>query len=210
MKKLIGLICFAFLSVACDEIDGTLTVQKAFEVKDKKGKIQTVRTGYLKTVLDLDQEDRELEIKIEKGDGSKDVKLKVPVPGNIQIPGFSGQVELSGNLTDQPFDLGLNVDTQYSQSPVMQSTESCSFPDRRWVCRWVTDKKTNTKSQVCGYETFYRNGRKQVEFYTVSTRVSVEAEFRALQSSEKLADFAGTRTDTRRITTYEGPCYPNW
>ncbi|MEQ1877843.1 MAG: hypothetical protein ABL958_14470, partial [Bdellovibrionia bacterium] len=109
MKKLIPVLLLALLGTACDDLQGTLSVQSPLTLKTKKETI-VLQPGSVSAKLDLDEGDRELEIKVKNAQG-KEKEAKLKIPAGMAIPKFSGTLDLKAAQTGQAFDLKGVIDT---------------------------------------------------------------------------------------------------
>jgi len=209
MKKLIPVLLLALLGTACDDLQGTLSVQSPLTLKTKKETI-VLQPGAVSAKLDLDEGDRELEIKVKNAAG-KEKEAKLKIPAGMAIPKFSGTLDLKAAQTGQAFDLKGAIDTDVDEGPSIDTTESCSYTREVVRYRWVEVKDPRTgkirrhRESYTEYETVY--GTREVRYHNKHTTVTGKAEFIEPANGSLLATFNGSRSWSETIYEYQGRCW---
>jgi hypothetical protein len=209
MKKLIPLMMIALLGTACDDLEGTIQVQAPLTLKTKKETI-TLAPGSQWAKFDLDEDDRQLEIKVKDAKG-KEKKAELNYRPGTVIPKHSGTFLLTGAESGQSFDLRGAVDTDVNEGPSINTTETCTYQRPIRVARDVP--VFNKEGKVVGYrreyyteyQTFY--GRREIRYHNRHTTISGNSEFVQPQTGAVLATFAGSNSFSETINEYTGSCF---
>ena len=199
---------------ACGELSGTITLQRAMNVVDKKGKTQQLANGTYRAEFEYKEDKREIKLKVKDAiQGKKDLEMKIIVPATTEIPRNNGSVVLKGNEIGQPFDLHGELNTDVSETSPTRGVESCTYTEREYVCRRVCEerigrdgKKYTDCHRACDYEYVTKYGQKDVEYHYVTTTVSLMADLLETQSQENVGKLNVDRTDSRQVYDYVGPC----
>lgn len=155
MKKLALMAMIAMSVVACNSMDGQLTVQSSITLEKKTGLFGggrddvTIREGrYEATVNPTSSKNVNLELKV---DGKK-VKIPFSIAEGRSLPGHSGQVLIPSSESGQPYDLSVRSATQVSESGTYSRHESCVLGyNRVQRCRIVDGGQScrNVPNQTC-------------------------------------------------------------
>jgi hypothetical protein len=204
MKRFLLALASVGLLGACDDIDGTLSVTKAFSLKTKKETISVSANTY-RADFKYDENDRELEFEIKDLQNGEDVKSKFIVPAGRTIPRDNGEFMLTAQEMGQSFDLHGTLNTTSETDGPYRTSESCTYqlPERICYRECVPRRGCSTRCYT-QYRTYY--GYRDVEYDVTTTHRKVTAEFLTAGTNESLANFAGERTDSYRRYTYTGNC----
>lgn len=215
MKSVLAGTLIACLSLtACNELSGTISLNKALDVVDKKGKTVAVSNGSHRAEFEYDQDKRLIELEIKDAvQGKKDVEMKILIPAGTEIPRGSGRIELLGSQVGQNFDLQGELNTDVRESQRESGYEQCSYQDYEYVCRPVCRDYTGRDGRrhrdcrrECGHEYVTKYGSQRVEFHYVTTTVSVEADLLATSNKDMLGNLSVSRTDSVKHFDYQGVC----
>lgn len=209
MKKLVPLLLLSLFAMACDDLEGTIQVQSPLTLKTKKETI-TLSPGTKNAKLDLDEGDREIEIKFKDSNG-KDKEAKVKFPAGTVIPKYSGSFTIESGKSGQNFTLNGTVNTDVREGNSISTTESCTY--QREVVHYREVPVYNNKGQIIGYrreayvtyQTVY--GSRNIRYHNKTTVVVGQALFVEPQNGSTIATFNGRRAWTETIYEYRGRCY---
>lgn len=207
MKRLLPLVALSLLAVGCDDLEGVISVRSSLKLKTKKETITLTQGGH-SAKIDIDQGDKEIEIKVKNAEG-KTREAKVKIPAGMIIPTHSGRFAITSAQSGQDFDLKGEIDTDVDVGPSQYGTQTCTYFDRERVRYeyWET-LPDGRKVRRSGYrwETVTRYGDREIRYHNRHTVVSGKAEFEAPLSGELLATFSGSRSWSETINEYTGPC----
>ncbi len=218
MKVKLGLLLACLSIVACNELDGTLTLRRSINVLDKKGKTVALNNGSYRAEFEYDEGDREIKLEIKDAiEGKKDVEMKIRVPAGTQVPRGNGPIDLIGSEIGQNFDLHGDLQTVQTQTERQRGYESCTYSDREYICRQVCrdvggggrgrdGRGRRECRRECGYEYVTRTGSQDVEFHYVTTQVDVRAQLVDAKNGEAVGDLAVSRSDSQKYYDYQGVC----
>jgi hypothetical protein len=210
MKKLIPVLLLGMLGVACDDLQGTLSVQAPLALKTKKETI-TLNPGSQSAKFDLDEGDREIEIKVKDARG-KEKKGIIKYPAGMTIPKYSGTFTVTAAQSGQSFDLSGEINTDVDEGPSIDTTESCTYTKEVERCRQVPIY--NKEGKVIGHEeewytdTQSFTGSREVRYHNKSTTVTGRTLLTEPKNGSTLATFRGSRSWSETIYEYRGECYP--
>lgn len=209
--KLFALGLIATSLTACDPIEGILQVTKSFSAiagttnntcngddypcTNPTESVQ-IPEGSHKVKLDVVGRDT-LQMRIKVGRWEKNIELNLP--RGTEIPD-TGRFSLPGRDSGQPFDLNGETLTQVSTGPEMRDRESCQVPVQEQVCGVIG----NPPQAACWWETRYRQGWQDVQYYLKTTDQSLNAQI--VQNGTEAATLKGSRSSSQKIYTYRGYC----
>lgn len=199
---------------ACGELSGTITLQRAMNVVDKKGKTQQIMAGSYKAEFKYKEDKRQIELEMKDATANqKDVEMKIIIPAGTNIPRDNGMISLKGNEIGQPFDLNGELRTDVDTSSTTHTYESCTYTERERVCRRVCTerigrdgKKFQDCGRVCDWEYVTRTGSQEVEYHYVTTTVTLMADLLEATSQESVGKLSVDRADSVKIYDYQGMC----
>src|SRR5436189_166926 len=110
MKVTVLAALSALALTACDELEGTISVNDSLKVVNKKGQTVSIPKGNYQSKFDYDSGKRRLKIKI-KDVGKDDQKLEMNLPDGVEIPTYEGDFTVMGYQVGQSFDLEGRVQT---------------------------------------------------------------------------------------------------
>ncbi len=150
MKKILPLIAFSFLMVACEDMKGSLSVREELSVKAKKTGLFQSGTkdvkipvaSYEAKLSPSSKTSMNLELKV----GGKDVKIPFKIKEGTKIPEFDGQIDILASDSGQQYDLHADVKSDVS-SYDFDTTETCVagyIPVRRCITHPGTSHCTTT------------------------------------------------------------------
>jgi hypothetical protein len=222
-----SLALLALAAVGCDPISGYLMVNRPLQVKVNttlpncnaemdpscgysQSESATLNPGQYR--MDIEMITRK-DAQIIVSTGKNDLKLDLALNGK-DIPA-TGTVSISSAESGQPFDLLAQTQTSVSRTDSTRGIESCQIVWQQQVCGLVpgdSGKGSNVKNQPpiykCRMETFSKPGQQEVEFYYETTTQNMQAQI--IQSGSQAASFSGSRSNTEKIYTYQGPCVERW
>ncbi len=206
-------IGLALTIVACNDLTGSLTLQRALNVVDKKGNKITLSAGTRDAKLQYKADKREIGLKLKGAEG--ETQLKIVVPANVELPRETGDVVLKGSDIGQEFDLSGRLSTETVTSEKTRTNEYCTWTTREWDCRRVWRGGGGRGRggrgggghwhEHCGYYSVGHTGTRDVEYHYVTTGVSLNANL--TQSEEVVGQLAVARTTSQsKIYDYRGSC----
>ena len=170
--KTILCICACLFLVSCKAAKGDLDIHESITLLKKKSlfssklkKVKIPAGNYKATLKASSKKKIKLKIKDVKG---KDLSIPFLIPENFELK--EGDVELSSQVTKQPYDLAISI-AKNSNSQVYDTTESCvSHYIESRECHWVsasTSCHTEGGHEVCrtkpsGEEVCYTTSSRQV------------------------------------------------
>jgi hypothetical protein len=207
MKRLIPVLCLSVLAMACDDLEGVISVRSQLVLKTKK-EVIVLSEGSHHGRIDFDQGDNEIEIKVKNPQGkTREAKLRIP-PG-VVIPNHSGSFALRSSQSGQDFDLTGNIDTDVDQGPSQYSNETCTYTDRRPIVREVPVRLPNGRV-IYKRETYWEyvtlTGSRDVRYHVTHTTVRGDATFLSPGGVDVIATFEGSRSWSQTVYEYQGPC----
>ena len=210
MKKFLMLVGILVLASSCVEIDGSLQVREAFNVKKKSGFLNrktkqiTVSPRSYKASLKM-ASDKNFTLKLDGGD-LDDVSIPLKAEKDLDVP-FNGRFHISHEKTDQPFDISGTINTSWENSGYYESLDSCSWTSTEKKCDKVCEPSTGRCEVQCRDVTTTYNGKKKVEYhYSVTTR-DLNLEIMRANSTGIVATFVGTDTESTKVVDRESACW---
>ena len=210
MKKFLMLVGILVLASSCVEIDGSLQVREAFNVKKKSGFLNrktkqiTVSPRSYKASLKM-ASDKNFTLKLDGGD-LDDVSIPLKAEKDLDVP-FNGRFNISHEKTDQPFDISGTINTSWENSGYYESLDSCSWTSTEKKCDKVCEPSTGRCEVQCRDVTTTYNGKKKVEYhYSVTTR-DLNLEIMRANSTGIVATFVGTDTESTKVVDRESACW---
>lgn len=206
LKSLMGLLVLSLLSTSCLKLDGQLDVRQAMSAKKKSGFLN-LKTKEIKIEPDL----YNAELKI-NGNKSYTLKLEgrdkilIPIKGekDLNIPN-NGQIAISHNDINQPFDLRGDIKTNITHSGGTDTVEDCSWTVTENHCQKICDKPDACRIECKDVQVTLK-GRHQVSYHYRTTHRDLSIDFLKADKPEVLATFTGSDTQVDRITDFEGVC----
>lgn len=210
MKKIIMLVGILVLASSCVEIDGSLQVREAFNVKKKSGFLNrktkeiTVSPRSYRASLKM-ASDKNFTLKLDGGD-LDDVSIPLKADKDLDVPS-NGRFHISHEKTDQLFDISGTISTSWENSGYYESLDSCSWTSTEKKCDKVCEPATGRCEVQCRDVSTTYNGKKRVEYhYSVTTR-NLNLEIMRANSTGIVATFVGTDTESTKVVDRESACW---
>lgn len=238
---LLTLIGASTLMIGCKEISGTLNILQQTPVKitveerdvfcdigpadDCIPNIVTKKTKlregiYSKAKIKFNSKKK---VTLELKEGKKIKTIEMKLPKGTKFPEHYGQLNLSAEEINQPFDLYAVVDTDIQKSETHFSHESCSYKVKERVCERVQvgevckERKRGRNAgkvvcrpkmkRVCQNKWVTHYGQQEVEYHYTYTTTTVDVDLLRPQSDHRYGQFSGSETDTDKVYEYKGRCY---
>jgi len=209
MKNVMLLVSVLLLSVSCVEINGSLQVREAMNVKKKSGflnlKTKTVKLdpGSYRAELKI-KSSKSINLELKGGSvGEIDVALKSD--SNLQIPS-NGQFYIEGRKIEQPFNISGTIRTDISHYGYNNELVRCEFSRVERHCEKVCDKETQKCESVCKDVTVTFQGLKDVAYHYTQTVRNASLEFMPENSTAVVATLGASGTETEKIIDRETSC----
>lgn len=196
MKKLIGLISLALLMVACDRIEGTLTLNDEVTLVNTKGKTKTIAVNTYKADMKLKSK-KSLTLRLEN-DSAEQYEFKIP--SNKPVPN-NGEFAFSAKEVGQSVDVAGFVKTNSSRSNVQTAYEMCQYTDYQTVCNSGPDGRV-----VCSTVPVMRQGQELVRFYIETTVKNISMQIKLPGSETSSGDFNGDIAYSQKVYTEKWGC----
>lgn len=220
---------------ACNEIDGSLSVTRELRIAnntndddldfcrrhpkdyycrgvDTSTGTAVIAPGQYQASLNFPSE-KELILKVEKSsaDQKSPTSIHFAIPKDAKLPSYSGDVKLTAEQVGKPFDISGTVDTQESDTSDTSTIESCTITIQHELCEWVHDRDRNghdNSHREChtDYDTIY--GRQEVTYHYHDSTKTVDLSLLTPKTTDTVARFTGSSSDSDKVYTYQGPCYP--
>lgn len=206
LKSLMGLIVLSLLSTSCLKLDGQLDVRQAMSAKKKSGFLN-LKTKEIKIEPDLYR--AELKINGNKSytlklEGHEKILIPIKSENDLNVP-TSGQIAISHNDINQPFDIRGNIKTDITHSGGTDTVEDCTWTVTENHCQKICDKPDSCTIACKDVQVTLR-GHRQVSFHYRTTHRDLSVDFLKADKPEVLATFNGSDTQVDRITDFEGLC----
>jgi hypothetical protein len=220
MKNLFLLVLVSAIATSCVSIDGNLIVSEKMSLKKKGG---FLNLGRRNVDIEANQYDAHLTalgkdnfaLILQKGDERVSIPLKSK--NELKVPTFDGEIRISHNDIDQPYDLRGMINTDISYSPTQEVIESCTWDTTETKCHVEchevitrdsrgVERKENKCDKICEDYTVTHRGRKEVIFHYTTTRRDLSFEFLKADSQNAVAHFSGRSVETDKIIEREGIC----
>lgn len=198
MKKLAGLFLATALIAGCGGLDGILSVQNSFNLKDKNGKVTNVPPGDFNVTLN--QSRGSITVDFQKLNGARK-KITMKIPSDFKLP-QNGSFKLSATQTNQEVHLNGDVTTRSQRSEERWERESCSYTSYETVCYREPNGRV-----TCTQQPITRWGYRDARFYYLTTDQALNVHFTSAANGEHKAEFSGASQTTQRIDTYVGRCF---
>lgn len=224
MKNLFSLLFISALAASCVNLNGQLNVQSSMAIKKRSGflnlssKTITLEPGSYSSELKL-KSDKNFVLRIRSNKDDSEIIVPIKSKHNLNIPG-TGAINLTSNEISQPFDLNGSIKTNYSDSPTIRSTESCSVyrVERRCekICRTTTtpprgsgrnDRRQETRCDiVCRDISITYPGIRYVDYHTRFTSRDLSVTLNDVNSRAQLATLKVSGTSSVTINDYMSEC----
>ena len=195
MKFLIPVFISAFFLVACERIEGLVTVLKDVKLKNSKGDIQLIRVGTYNADIKA-KTSKKITLRL---NNNSDEKFIFKHNGNIPE---SGTFTIPSNVSGQPVDLFGSIDTVVEKSDIKEARVSCSYEVPYQVCY-----PTPRGSVNCGVQTRIVYGNQWIRYYEVVSTKNVDLIIKTTNNNEVVGDFCGEIVDNQRTIINQSICH---
>lgn len=209
MKKIISVLGILLLSTSCLNLDGNLRVHKAFNVKKRGGflnlkiKDATLNAGSYRAKLQI-KSDKKIDLEIKDVEG-KNISLPIKSDDSLRIPS-DGKFAISSEKIGQPFSVVGAMNTEFHESPISYTTESCSWTVTERRCEKVCTKEPVKCDIECKDVEVTFQGRQDVSYHYATTTKDIIVDLVRENSTELVASFSGRNVDTDKIYDFKGVC----
>jgi hypothetical protein len=212
MKKMMLLMSVLLLSVSCVELNGTLQVNQAFNVKIKSGflnlkrKTITIAPGAYRAELTA-KSGKNVTLEL-KGGSLGNISIPVKSDSSLNIPS-DGQFHIEASKIEQPFHISGVMNTEVDHYGYANEVVRCEIQkiERRCdkVCK-INEAKIETCDVVCRDVSVAISGLKEVSFHFMRTDRQANLEFMQEGSTAVVATLPVRGIETTRITDRESIC----
>ena len=209
MKKAMMLLGVLLLSVSCVELNGSLQVREAFNVKKKSGflnlktKIVTVSPGQYRAELTAKSSNN---LRLELIGGSLgDINIPIKSDDQLNIP-RDGQFYIEGRKIGQPFNVSGVINTEVDLYGYTNVVEKCQRDLQERRCEKVCNKEAGTCDIVCKEVTITIDGLKEIAYHFKRTDRHANLEFMPENSTAVVASLPVSGTETEKIIDRESLC----
>jgi hypothetical protein len=199
MKNILALIILSSLVISCKKIEGQLTVDKSFELVDRRGRM---------VKLDIDQYDVTLQEKrrylkvVIKGANSQRRVIKFDINDQNTIPENDGPFRILTSESGQPMDIDGYTETQHEWLDEMSGRENCLKTEREHRCTTHGPRGGMT----CRMEQVTRPGHRQVTYKAHNILKIIEANLLDPANNNIYGQFVFENQTQVRDYSYEGLC----
>ena len=237
MKNLFGLLLISAVAASCVNLNGQLNVQSSMAIKKRSGflnlstKTVTLEPGSYSSELKL-KSDKNFVLRIRSNKDDSEIIVPIKSKNNLNIPD-TGAINVTSNEISQPFDLNGSIKTNYSDSPTIRSTESCSIYRVERRCEKIC-RTTRIPTPPRGHDRDDRNGKgddrreggreetrcdivcrdisisfpgiRYVDYHTRFTSRDLNVTLNDVKSSAQLATLKVNGTSSETINDYISEC----
>ncbi len=198
MKKgLIFSVLVSAMVAACGGINGNMSVNEAFQLKDRKGNVYDIAAGNYEINMNYKENKNRLIVTFDSLNGEKAV-IEANTPEGFELP-ENGPFDLAAADYGQSVDLHGTMATNRTRSPEQWGRQSCQYTDYETICQ------TNGHgSTVCHQRPVSRPGYQDIRYFDETTERTLHAVF--ANASASVAEVNGHSMFTQRRTTYQGIC----
>lgn len=207
--RCLALFGLSFLLLGCDPIRGSLTVIEEFDAvvgeanfcsdEDWLCQPENVRIpqgDYQMSLTAFSSRDAELKLV-----GDREYKMKLNINGRSSLPD-NGPFRLPSRESGQPFNLAGQSKTDFSDTGIQQSYESCQITTNHRLCR---RSPQDPRKEICETHRVVRQGQRRVEYFYRTTTTQMGGK---LENSEgrAIGHFNGRRMKSDKIYTWRDIC----
>jgi len=209
VKKMMMLLALLLLSVSCVDLNGTLQVNEAFNVKKKSGflnlqrKVVTVLPGQYTAKL-VSKSSKKLNLVL-KGGALGEINIPIKSHDNLNIP-RNGQLYIEGKNVGQPFNVSGTINTTFNHYGYTNEIVKCQIDLKEKRCEKVCNKMADTCEIVCNDVTITIEGLQEVSYHFLSTERHADLEFSPENSTAIAAILPVSGIETNRIIDSESAC----
>ncbi|MBC7712425.1 MAG: hypothetical protein H7177_03750 [Rhizobacter sp.] len=215
MKMMITMLSVLLLSVSCVELNGTINVNQAFNVKVKSGflnlKRKTITIAPGQYSAELNAKTKKSVSLVLKGGSLGEINIPIKSDDSLNIP-FEGLINIESAKIEQPFNITGVIHTDVEQYGYATEAQSCDIQRIEHRCEkvCVKDPKDNRGEGkcdvVCRDVTVTFPGEKMVSYHYSRTDRQAELQFMAEGSTSIVATLPVHGSETSKITDNESLC----
>lgn len=203
------LLSVLLLSVSCVDLNGSLQVNEAFNVKKKSGflnlktKIVTLLPGQYSAELVV-KSSKNLKL-ILKGGDLGEINIPIKSHDNLNIP-RNGQFYIEGKNINQPFNVSGTISTVFNHYGYTNEVLKCQRQFQEKRCEKICNKEAGTCDIACKEVTITIEGLQEVSYHFVSTERQTDIELIPENSSTVVAILPIRGIETEKIIDRESVC----
>jgi hypothetical protein len=219
LSKLLAISLTCLTLVACDDREGTLTVQSPITLKAKKGNATIPAGTYEADIEGKSKTEIQLEIKLNK---DKKIEANFKVPKNALD---QRNIFISSKESGQPYDIEGLRDFDSQTTAPQWSTRSCTYTTYEYRCWTVQNPPVchteticqpngscsshqtchpNGSHQECGQVAVNQYGRQDYEYTTTYTTDTLDIDLKS--GSTAMASFHSVVNDSHENIMHMGVC----
>jgi len=197
------------LSVSCVELNGSLQVREAFNVKKKVGflnlktKTVTVSPGQYRAELTA-KTSNNLRLEL-KGGSIGEINIPIKSDDQLNIP-RDGQFYIEGRKISQPFSVSGVISTDVNHYGYTDIVEKCQRELKEKRCEKVCNKEARTCEILCKEVIITIDGLKEISYHYKRTDRQANLEFIPENSTAVVATLPVRGTETVKIIDRESLC----
>lgn len=195
MNRILVLLSMGFLMISCGGLEGTLSVNKSFNLMDRKGKTHQIDEGRYDVNLVYKESKHRLNLTFKETQET----IEIQTPDNFVIP-ENGTFVLSSQDSGQSVDIKGEVETTQRRSQEMLDRQSCNYTGYEPVCTTGPNGQTS-----CTTAAVTKWGWQDVRYYNLETRQRLNSDF--LERGYSVGKFSADNTWVERRETYRGQCW---
>lgn len=209
VKKAMMLLGVLLISVSCVELNGSLQVREAFNVKKKSGflnlktKIVTVTPGQYRAELTAKTANN-LKLVL-RGGSLGEINIPLKSDDQLNIP-RDGQFYIEGRRIGQPFNVSGVINTEVFQYGHTSTIERCQRELRERRCEKVCNKEEGKCDIVCKDVTITIDGLKDIAYHYKRTERLAQLEFMPENSTSIAATLPVRGMEIDKIIDRESLC----
>jgi hypothetical protein len=187
------LLVAAFLFVGCERLEGQLNIIKDLKLVNSKGDTHLLRVGTYSADLRQSTFGKKIVLRL---NNDADEKFNFLIPEGAKIPS-NGTFRFSSSQIGQKVDLSGSVRTVFTDGPVRETVQQCTYTEPVTVC---------DPGQACRTEMRTVYGQQWVRYYDRTNQQDAVLTISAAGQSEESAQFAGANSWVDRMILSQMPC----
>lgn len=197
MKFLTALIFGLTFLVSCNRIEGQLNITKNLTLKNANGETKNLAIGTYTADFRESTFGKNIVLRL---NNDTNERYKFKLPKGVKVP-TNGILKLTSAQIDQNVDLLATVQTDSTNSPVVEGYESCSYTENYTICN-----PGPYGQMYCQTYTRTIPGTQWIRYYVRTTHQNFNVSIAEAGSTKESAQFLAQDSYSQRVIVNQSLC----